>query len=657
MAKSGSIVITQGTQEIANNRTYITVEGKITTSGESWRGDSRTGTYSIYQGATLISSGSFTHGAPSNSTTTLFSVGLWVNHDANGNSGTITASYNYDSGWCTGSGSKTLTTIPRKSELSVANGTLGTAQTLTVTRKSTSFTHTITYACGSTSGTICTKSTTTSISFTPPLSLASQNITGTTVSITYTITTYNGNTSIGSNTYTKTCSIPASVKPSVTLTVQEAADLQWGVYVQDISKLNIVVTPTIAYGSEISSYRTTVGSNTYTASSFTTGILTTSGDLTITTTVTDKRGRTATATNTINIIEYNNPVFNSFKVSRCNADGSENMQGEYGKISFDCSCSGLNGQNEVYFDIEYKKTSENKYTLHDTVDYGAIDGSTGVLTSIFPANSGASYNIRIVAHDAFKTTPQVTVLSTGFSIMHWLSNGLGMAIGKVAELVGVLDIGFKTRFMGGILLPELADKTDLDTLKTTNIYRFSSSNEYINSPESEVGGTLEVTGSNAETSIIQRFSVCSKTEPRVYERSFYSDSWGKWICVSRVNGKLLWEGAWYMQASHTITLPEAISKQQHGIVVVFSKFSGGTEQNSNFNSYFIPKMLVSKQASTTHSFTMIDAKFNGSGTCNKTLYISDTTIKGSDDNVAYGTGANTIVYDNRGYVLRYVIGV
>ena len=202
MAKTGSITITQGTQEIANNRTYITVTGKITTSGESWRGDYNTGTYSVYQGGTLIGSGSFTHGAPANSTTTLFSVSLWVNHDANGNSGTITASYNYSSGWCTGSGSKTLTTIPRKSELSVANGTLGTAQTLAVTMKSTAFTHTITYTCGSASGTICTKSASTSIPFTPPLSLASQNTTGTTVSIVYTITTYNGSTSIGNKSAT-----------------------------------------------------------------------------------------------------------------------------------------------------------------------------------------------------------------------------------------------------------------------------------------------------------------------------------------------------------------------------------------------------------------------------------------------------------------------
>ena len=43
-----------------------------------------------------------------------------------------------------GSTSITLTTIPRSSSMSVSNGTLGTAQTISVTKSSDSFSHTIT---------------------------------------------------------------------------------------------------------------------------------------------------------------------------------------------------------------------------------------------------------------------------------------------------------------------------------------------------------------------------------------------------------------------------------------------------------------------------------------------------------------------------------
>lgn len=120
MAKSGHVKITQNSQSIPNNNSNITVSGVIVTTGESYRGDQRTGTYTIKQGSTTIKTGSFTHGAPENSTTTLFTVTLNVSHKANGTSDKITASYDYDSGWCTGNGSLSLTTIPRQATITAA---------------------------------------------------------------------------------------------------------------------------------------------------------------------------------------------------------------------------------------------------------------------------------------------------------------------------------------------------------------------------------------------------------------------------------------------------------------------------------------------------------------------------------------------------------
>ena len=76
--------------------------------------------------------------------------------------GTISASANI-----------TLDSIPRASSVSAANMTMGTAGTITISRASSSFTHTLTYSFGNTSGTIITKTTATSVKWTPPLSLAS----------------------------------------------------------------------------------------------------------------------------------------------------------------------------------------------------------------------------------------------------------------------------------------------------------------------------------------------------------------------------------------------------------------------------------------------------------------------------------------------------
>lgn len=120
MAKSGKCTITRDSYSVQDNTSKVTVKGIITTSGDSWRGDERTGTYTIKQGSTVIKSGSFTHGAPKNATTTLFSYTVTVNHKSDGTSDAITASYNYDSGWCSGTGTLALGTIPRQATLTAA---------------------------------------------------------------------------------------------------------------------------------------------------------------------------------------------------------------------------------------------------------------------------------------------------------------------------------------------------------------------------------------------------------------------------------------------------------------------------------------------------------------------------------------------------------
>ena len=99
----------------------------------------------------------------------------------------------------------TLTTIARKSTLVTKNGritaSIATASTLQVNRQSFSFTHTIKYSLGSVSKTIVTKSSTTSLSWTPPISLYAQMVGKSSEYGTITIETFNGATSLGVNSY------------------------------------------------------------------------------------------------------------------------------------------------------------------------------------------------------------------------------------------------------------------------------------------------------------------------------------------------------------------------------------------------------------------------------------------------------------------------
>ena len=110
---------------------------------------------------------------------------------------------------------------------------------------------------------------------------------------------------------------------------------------------------------------------------------------------------------------------------------------------------------------------------------------------------------------------------------------------------------------------------------------------------------------------------------------------------------------WYMTATQTATLSESISSQSHGIILVFSYYTGTSDTNYSWQSFFVPKALI-PLTTKEHVFALTGFKYSYTGT--KYLYISDTKIDGHSDNKAAGT-ANGVTYDNSKFVLRYVIGV
>lgn len=359
----------------------------------------------------------------------------------------------------TASGSATLTTIARKSTLSASNGTLNKAQTLTVSRQDSTFTHTITYTCGTTSGTIATKSSSTSISWTPPLSLASQNTTGTTVTVKFTITTYNSSgTSLGSNTKTITCSIPTSVKPSLSLSVSDGAGYlsTYGGYIKSKSTFKVVLTATTSYGSAIKTYSTTANGKTYTASSFTTGVISSSGTLTISAKITDARGRTATASTSVTVLDYKSPSITGTTIKRCNSDGTSNSKGEYLKVAFSASITSLSSKNSATYKIQYKKKSDTRYSSVTLSSYTGIYTVSGG-SYIFAADTSSAYNVRILATDNFSTTTIAVSGSYGERFMSWFAKGKGVAFGKLAELAGYVDIGWKIIFRQHLYMDNYSD--------------------------------------------------------------------------------------------------------------------------------------------------------------------------------------------------------
>ena len=348
-----------------------------------------------------------------------------------------------------------LDVIPRKSTLTASNGTLGIRQVLTVTRKATTFTHTIEYKCGTASGVICSNVTDESVSWTPGLDLASQAPAATSVSVALTITTLSGGKPIGSETVTITCGIQAAkcvpvLLPSVSDAMGYAST--YGAYVQGQSALKVDINTYGVYGAWITSVKTTFDGSTYTETeSLTTNVIKGSGELKLSITVTDSRGLTSTSTATINVLAYEYPKITELSAVRCNQDGTPNPSGTHIRAKFSAKVTPLNNKNKASYYVGYKKVTEENHTAvlqDDLADTYTVSGATYV----FPAETASSYTVILSVIDAFhqsRTTTTGTSAKQLWSLLKKNGEIVGIAFNKIAEYENVFDIGMPVRFSGG----------------------------------------------------------------------------------------------------------------------------------------------------------------------------------------------------------------
>ena len=397
--------------------------------------------------------------------------------------GTITASANI-----------TLDSIPRASSVSAGNMTLGSVGKINISRASSSFTHTLTYSFGNTSGTIATKTTATSVSWTPSLSLANQIPNATSGTCTITCTTYNGNTNIGAKTCTLSLSVPASVKPTISSLSAARIDGEvpsaWGIYVQTKSKVKLTINGAAgSYGSTIKSYSITGGGYSGSASTLTTGFLNNSGTITFKATVTDSRGRvSAEASVSITVTAYSPPYFNSSLSQRCLSNGTLDDDGTYihALVSFGYSSCG--GKNTLKTSVQYKQVSATQWT-----DAGVTFASNTAFTyGKGQISTETSYDVRYTLEDAFSTISIQEIVSTAAVVMDFKSGGKGVAIGKVSERDNTFEVAENWDVkVYGMLLKEYIQQFAKTMYPVGSIYMSVSSTN----PSTYFGGTWVAWGS------------------------------------------------------------------------------------------------------------------------------------------------------------------
>jgi hypothetical protein len=669
------IAWTVDSQSVANNTSTVTAKVQLVSTGSSYTINS-----SASKSGSLTINGTkysftFTAALSGSQTKEIFKKTVTISHAADG---TKTCSFSATAGInvtlsgtyygnVTASGNGTFNTIARASTIasvtsSVAvNGT--NTVTVSITRASSSFTHTVVFSFGTYSKT--TTEVGTSTSYAIPTSWLNAIPSATSGTAKVTVTTYSGSTKIGSAVSKNfTLTVPSTVVPSFSsVAVADTTTYQgtFGNMVQNKSKAKLTITAAGNLGSTITSYKTVFEGKTYTGATPTTSTITKSGTASAVITITDSRGRTATFTKTWTVVAYAAPKITSITAARCLADGTENYEGTFAKVSFAYSIASVNSKNANTYAIEYKPSSSTTWTALTNGTGYAVNTSVISAKGLFSVDS--SYDLRLSITDSFTTIRSQTEIPTAFTLLDFNASGRGVAFGKVSEKTEGVEFALPVSFGHGETSSSpiyLQSGQDLNDLLEPGYYAIPNtavSASLLNKPWTATAtGGVYVMVEGDGMGKVQIAHRLSKEDGEIYERSYYQSEWGNWYRVHNGRGKVLWTGGYYMTASHVIPLSEKVSQQPNGIVLVFSRYSGGAAQDYHWNEFFVSKEWVRRHPGTGHSFMMTnDGLFSLMAT--KYLYIHDDKIGGNDVNGQAGTGTSGIIYNNAGFVLRYVIGV
>ena len=439
-------------QSISNNRSTISLDLWIYDSTGYSQNEAANEAYYIIQGEKRWN--------PYNYNSTgwykLGSKSITVNHNADGTkSVTLTAEWDcgFDSSYTPRhlslSDTVTLTTIPRASVVSAAkNGTLGTALTISLNRKSENFTDKLYYKISSNSAVLITNDAGTSYSWTPPINLATNAPNSATLPVTIISNTYNGDNYVGRSECQVMLSVPESVVPTLSVSISDPTGVSdtYGGYVQLRSKVQVAITAAGVQGSTIKSYSIKVG-NIYTsnASSGTTDYLPNSGTLVITCTVTDSRGRTSSQTQNITVLAYTKPTISAISAARCNQDGTANRAGTYGKVTFSASITPLSNINTAAYAVQYREVGADSWSTAGSPAAG--DFAPADVSVVFPADKNKRFEVRVVATDAFESIgSSIRDLPAAYALYHLAKHLISVGIGRLCDKANAFQVGLDSYF-------------------------------------------------------------------------------------------------------------------------------------------------------------------------------------------------------------------
>ena len=337
---------------------------------------------------------------------------------------------------------------------SIANINTGSSAVVKFTPKATGFYYKVDFKLNDTTlatETIGNVAQTSQYSYTTaykfPVALLPNSTAATITATLYTYTNSSYNVLVGTGqTKTFTLTVPSSVVPSISTEVTPYNTNPWlnnkGIYVSGYTQMKIVASPAAGAGANVSSVAVTGQSiDSQSDNTFYTTVLRGAGSKSVTTTVTDSRGRTASKSDSVTYLAYAAPAVNAMSAQRgtySNGTWTPDENGDHIRITASATGS-LSSQG-------------NTLTLRLTAKIDGIDTPPTAQSGNYYYWTGTtadqSYVVTAEVTDLVGTTSTSFITVSSVSVPFNLNTLMpAAAFGKVAEIAKALELASDWRLI------------------------------------------------------------------------------------------------------------------------------------------------------------------------------------------------------------------
>lgn len=251
-----------------------------------------------------------------------------------------------------------------------------------------------------------------------------------------------------------------NANPTFTSVTASAVNPFGSLYLQGKSSIKLTINGAAGkYGSTITNYSIKGGDYSYsgTSNTYATGVLSKSGTITFTATITDSRGFTASKTVSVTVTAYTFPTL-SLETYRCNSSGTKDVtKGTYVYVKPTFTFANITGNAIKSKSIKINGTSKST----------AFNSGQGYVFGTYALNTTHAIEVTIIDNVGNTVTVQAEI-DIGKVILHVPIHKNGIGFGRYTTIEGQMQVGYDLNLFGKFIIND-KEQPIFELVETVNV--------------------------------------------------------------------------------------------------------------------------------------------------------------------------------------------